>query len=350
MIISMMRTALGILTMLVALLLLPAGASAQKVLRYTDHEPFGGMRTAFIRDVFFAAIERESNGRLKIEPHWDSTVATGYRALGVVGEGREADIGVVVPEYTDKALPLHQIFKSFPRGPAGAAQVAFWRRVFDEVPAFSTELARNNAVSVLAATGYPVAFFSTRALHTLDDIRGQKWRTASFWHTEFLRNAGAEPVSMPWGQGVFDALKTRSLDGLMVNIDSGQMLRVHDVARQVVASRELWLGHVYLVAMNRDVWSLLAQEDKAAIARAAEIAYRQLGSIMDRSFDAMVEELKGAGVQIRQLETTESRAFEVASGYQRVQANWVKSQQAAGVSDIEDTMTKVRVILADAMR
>ena len=41
--------------------------------------------------------------------------------------------------------------------------MAFWRRVFDEVPAFSTELARNNAVSVLAATGYTYTGLTSRS-------------------------------------------------------------------------------------------------------------------------------------------------------------------------------------------
>jgi len=52
-----------LLVVTLAAFLLPATASAEKILRYSDHEPLGGMRTKFIKDVFFAAIEKESNGR-----------------------------------------------------------------------------------------------------------------------------------------------------------------------------------------------------------------------------------------------------------------------------------------------
>jgi len=45
-------------------------AKAETVLRYSDHEPYGNMRTRFINDVFFKNIESESQGRIKIEPHW----------------------------------------------------------------------------------------------------------------------------------------------------------------------------------------------------------------------------------------------------------------------------------------
>ena len=86
----------------------------EKTLIYSDHEPLGGMRTRFIKDVFFSAIEKESNGRLKIQAHWDGKLATGYDALRKVADGV-----AVVPEYALDLLPLHQIFKSFLVGPSG---------------------------------------------------------------------------------------------------------------------------------------------------------------------------------------------------------------------------------------
>ena len=144
--------------------MLPATASAQKTLRYSDHEPLGGMRTKFIKDVFFAAIEKESNGRLKIEDRWDSVVSTGYDALRVLGDGKVTDMAIVVPEYSAKELPLHQLFKSFPAGPSGDRQVAFFRRAYAEIPAFTAELQKNNVVEIGLGTDYPVAFFSSQPL------------------------------------------------------------------------------------------------------------------------------------------------------------------------------------------
>ena len=233
------------------------GASP-RILKYSDHEPLGGMRTRFLKDVVFPAIERESNGRLKIEDHWDGEVAAAYDALGAVSKSGAADIATVVPEYTAKELPLHQIFKSFPKGPTGGRQIEFFSRVYAEVPAFPAELERNNIVQLFFGTGYPVAFFSTTPLANLDELKGGKWRSASFWHLDFLKNAGATPVTMHWGPEIYAALKARTLDGLMVNVDSGYMLKVHEAAPSVLVSKDLWLGHVYLLAMNKEVWGGLA--------------------------------------------------------------------------------------------
>ncbi len=161
-------------------------ASTAQTLAYSDHEPLGGMRTQFIQSVFFSAIEQESHGRLKIEAHWDGKLASGYAALQQVGNKGATDMAIVVPEYSPKALPLHQMFKSFPIGPTGDRQLAFFRRVYAEIPAFPAELANANVVNLFFSTGYPVAFFSGAPLNSLKDIKGQKWRSASFWHQDFF--------------------------------------------------------------------------------------------------------------------------------------------------------------------
>lgn len=108
----------------------PTVASADRTLRYTDHEPYGNMRTRLIKETFFRAIEQESLGRLKIDAHWNGELSTSYDALKTIGQGSVADMGIVVPEYTPEQLPRHQIFKSFPLGPGrGEAQVNAFQRI-----------------------------------------------------------------------------------------------------------------------------------------------------------------------------------------------------------------------------
>ena len=338
-----------LLVIILAAFLLPATASAANILKYTDHEPLGGMRTRFIKHVFFSAIEKESKGRLKIEDHWGGEIATGYDALSAVGEKGAADMAIVVPEYAPKALPLHQIFKSFPAGPTGDKQLVFFRRVYAEIPAFPAELKKENVVNLLFGTGFPVAFFSTKPLNALEDIKGGKWRSASFWHQDFLKNAGAIPVSMPWGEGIYKALQAGTLDGLMVNVDSGYDLKVHETAPNVLISKDLWLGHVYLLVMNKNTWDRLAKEDKEAIQRAAEIAYKTLGSVMDSSFDAQVEDMKKGGVKIRILKSRELEQWKAATKFQEVQAAWVKEQEGKGMKDVGPVLKQVNTIMNDVM-
>ncbi|SQB29273.1 Uncharacterised protein [Citrobacter koseri] len=62
--------------------------------------------------------------------------------------------------------------KASPVGPAGEKQVAFFRRVYADIPDFSAELKKENVVNVFIATGYPLAFFSTTALSNPEGLKG----------------------------------------------------------------------------------------------------------------------------------------------------------------------------------
>ncbi|PLR37512.1 ABC transporter substrate-binding protein [Chimaeribacter coloradensis] len=340
------RTAL---TMIFAGMIFPATASATTTLTYSDHEPLGGMRTQFIHDVFFPAIEKESAGRLKIDAHWGSELATGQDVLRKVGKTGGVDMATVVPEYSAEALPLHQLFKSFPIGPSGAKQVAFFRQVYAQVPAFPAELQKQNVVDVMLTTGFPVAFFSTTPIQNILDVKGKKWRTASFWHQDFLRNAGAAPVTLPWGPKVSDALKNRTLDGLMVNSDSGIEINAQEAAPYVLASKDLWLGHVYLLVMNKTVWDGLAKDDQQAIQRAAASSYQSLGPLMDSRFTAMMAKMESEGVNIRTLTPQEAENWKTISQYQQVQADWVKAQEAKGVKNASQTLKQLTGLMKETL-
>lgn len=340
-----LKTAIAIAAVVLVGTTANAQTPAPTVLTYSDHEPFGGMRTRFLEDVFFPAIERESSGRLKVESHWDGELAAAYDALGTVGSSPGVDMATAVPEYTADKLPLHQIFKSFPVGPTGDDQVRFFRQVYREVPEFSEEFARNDVVAVYIGTGYPVSFFSKDPLGDLEGVAGGRWRTASFWHRDFLQNVGATPVSIPWGPEVNEAFSKSELDGLMVNVDSGYMLNVHEMAPNVIASRDLWLGHAYPVVMKKSVWDGLAAEDREAIRRAAELSYQALGSVMDASFDKQVDELREAGARVRVIDRDEALAWQVGTRYQQAQDAWVEQQEAKGIDNARSVIDKVAAFL-----
>ncbi len=325
-------------------------ASAQKVLKYTDHQSSDEMRTKFLKDVLFPAIEKESKGRLKIESHWNGELSTSYKALSTVSEGRVADMATVVPEYTANELPLHQIFKSFLVGPTGKRQVSFFRRAYSEIPEFSQELKKNNIVEIFLGTGYGVGFFSREPFNSLNDLKGTKWRTASFWHFDFLTNYGANPVRIPWGDEVYKALKEKTLDGIMVNVDSGYDLKVYEQAPYLLASKKLWLGHLYPVVMNKETWDNLERKDQLAIQRASEIAYKSLGKVMDKSFEVQMQNLKKVGVDYRILSDKELKDFETATKFREVQKSWANEQKANGIKNANDVLEKVTIILNETIK
>lgn len=340
----------NILLSLFILVFFQSTLSAARTLVYSDHEPLEGMRTQLIKDIFFTALEEESGGRLRIEDHWNGELAKSYDALRAVGKDGIADIAIVVPEYAPIELPLHQMFKSFPVGPTGQKQVDFFRQVNKEIPEFRKELEKENVVAILFTTGFPVAFFSAEQMESLEEIKGTKWRTASFWHQDFLRNSGATPISMPWGDGVTKALQDGSLHGLMVNLDSGYDIKAHEIAPNILVSKDLWLGHVYILVMNKEVWNGLSIEDQEAVYRAAESTYQVMGQSMESGFDIEMNKLQNEGARIRILSAQEVKKWEFASGYQEAQATWISEQQDKGIENVADILERVNIIRNEAMR
>ena len=319
--------------------------AAAQILKYSDHEPLGGMRTHFINDVFFPAIERESHGRLKVEAHWNGELSSSYKALDTVSQGKTVDMSTVVPEYTADKFPLHQLLKSFPVGPTGDDQVKLFQKLYTDVPELNVEMTNNHIVNIFSATGYPVAFYSTKPIHNLADIKESKWRTASFWHRAFLTNTGAIPVIMPWNDKIFQALQDKSLDGLMVNVDSGYTLNVHKVAPYVLVSKSLWLGHLYPLVMNQDTWNSLPQEDKDAIHRAAESSYRQLGVVMDHSFSEQIKALQDGGATVNIIKPEDLNNWVQKTRYKEIQADWVSEQEDKGVKGASSVLNKLTKLL-----
>ena len=123
------------------------------------------------------------------------------------------------------------------------------------------------------------------------------------------------------------------------------MLNVHETAREVLTSKDLWLGHLYIVAMNRTTWKGMAPEDREAIQRAAEFSYQTLGRVMDSSYVAMLEDLKKAGATVRLLDRTELDTWNRTTRYQQIQAKWSTEQG----KDAGPVMEKVRKLLNEAM-
>ncbi len=131
-------------------------------------------------------------------------------------------------------------------------------------------------------------------------------------------------MSMPWGAGILDALKGRTLDGVMVNVDGGAQLNLESTAPHIVLSNKLWLGHLYLLVMNKRTWDRLARRDRDAIQRAAHTAYAVPGAEMDRSLVSQRAELEQRGATVRIPDANKLERWTTTSAYRKFQDKWVK--------------------------
>ncbi len=151
-------------------------------------------------------------------------------------------------------------------------------------------------------------------------------------------------MAVPWGPAIHKAILANELDGVMVNVDSGVQLKVHEVAPHVLISQKLWLGHVYVLAINNDVWNILSEEDRQAIQRAGETAYRALGPAMDSSFRVMLSEISAGGGKVQLLDQAQLNRWTGEAKVPEIQANWM-SGPAKDVPNAAATLEQLKTML-----
>ena len=105
-----------------------------------------------------------------------------------------------------------------------------------------------------------------------------------------------------------------------MNIDSGYGIDAH-TSPNILVSPRLWLGHEYIIAMNKSVWDGLDDADKDAIARAAESSCSRLGGVMDASLVRQIEVLREDGANVRIMTDEEADFWENATDYAEFKTN-----------------------------
>ena len=110
---------------------------------------------------------------------------------------------------------------------------------------------------------------SRKAVRTLADLKGLKFRTAGAW-LEISKGLGAAPVTMPGGE-VFQSLERGTIDAtewgtLYENISSG----FHKIAKYVIIPGIHQPTAPFEVVINKKAWGKLSDRDKAMVELAAK--------------------------------------------------------------------------------
>lgn len=324
-----------------------SGAMAD-TLRYSDHDPLGGMRTQFVNDVWLPEIEKKSGGALTVQPFFGGVLLGSKEVLTGVGQG-VADIGFVFPGHYPERMVAHTIFPLFPRGPAKFEDMAwFYHEVYDRVPAFRDELAAEGWEPLMVTAGLPGAFAASYEVSGLDGLEGQKWRAGGKWPLKYLENAGASPVAVPWGD-TYVALQTGTIDGVFTNYDGLHLMKFDEVADNLLISKELWFAVPFLHGINKTKFDSLSQEEQKALQDASAEAEKQFAAVYDATFEDIRKTQEDAGATVTELSAEDVLAWENADALEALRQEWIEDAKAAGLGNAAEVMEQVARIHAEAM-
>ena len=316
--------------------------------KYSDHDPPGGMRTDFLKNVWLPEVLKQTGGKLKIQDFWGGALLGSKEILKGIGD-EITQAGFLYPGHYPGQLTAFTIYKLFPRGPAKfETMVWLYRKVYEEIPEFTKELKKANQMTLLFTAGLPGAFTGKNPLKSLDNVKGDKWRAGDKWALRFLKNAGAVPVSVPWGD-VYMALQTGTIDGCFTNYDGLHMMKFDEVASNLLISKKLWYAMPFIHNVNLDFWNGLPKDVQQGILKACEIAEKKFAKVYDEAFDKVKSEQEAAGYKVTVMSHEDIVRWENADQLGALQQQWVKEAEAAGLKNASAVLEKMRALHKQAM-
>lgn len=321
--------------------------AAPKILKYADHDPDAGPRGESLK-IWFQEIEKESEGRIKIEAYFGGVLGRAPEALKLVMDGA-VDIAMILPDYFPKQFIANNIYKTFPQGPKKWENISWVYSEIFKLPYFKEEFDRLGVKVLWAGAALPIALTSTYPVDSIDDLKGKKWRAASRWHLAYLENMGALPVSVPWAD-CYMALQTGTIDGLLADIDGIHMTKLDEAGPNIFTSPSIWYGSPFMHVINSKVWDSLSKEDQDAINRASEtIKSKHFGKLFAAEFNKINEAQKKMGVKVNFWSETDVAKWSDPAFQTKLRGKWIKEAEGTGLVNAADIAKKVGKIIQEGI-
>lgn len=316
-------------------------------LNYSDHDPPNGMRTNFIENYWFPEIEKETDGKVKINAIYGGGLLSGSQALSGVRDG-VADMGLIYPDNYPNRMFSYELFKLFPEAPADfESMYSIFDRAMEELPRLREDLEKNNQKPLLITTGLPIVFGSSTELDSLSDIKGEDWRASSRWYMEALKNMGANPVSVPFDD-VYMSLQTGMINGVMTNYDGFHMMNFYEAAPNIIVAPSLWWSAPFIHTINQDMWDRLPKDIQEGIMRATESAQKEFAKVYQKELEETIQEQREAGANVKIADDEDIAMFNDEELFESLRQTWVReAKEDHGIEDAEQYVEEMKRIMND---
>lgn len=143
-------------------------------------------------------------------------------------------------------------------------------------------------------------YSSDKAIETVDDVAGQKFRVQeSEIIIDFIKALGGSPTPMDYGE-VYSALQSGLIDGAENNAPSYYSASHYEVAKNFTLDEHMRVAEILII--NGDAWNNLSDEDKDLVSKAAQDAVPYQRKKWDEQVAADTQKLRDEGVNIIEID------------------------------------------------
>lgn len=347
--IKIISSIIFVLILVMSFFIFSSAAEKPIILKYSDSDPPGGIRTDFLREFWLPEMVKQTNGKVEFHDFWGSALLGPPEALKGVKDGI-TDMAMIFADFYPKQLPAYQIFRLFPKSPSKWKNIAWiYHTAFEEIPEFTAELEAWNQKLLFVTVGFPSAMAATYPIKSVEDIIGKKWRASSRWHLETLKHLGAIPVSVPWVD-VYMALSTGTIDGVLTNYDGLHMMKFHEAAPNLLLGPDLWWATPFLHTINLDKWNSLPKDVQEGILEACRIAEEKFDEVFSREYDRVVAAQREAGCTVNFMSDDDVTKFSDETFLGGLRNIWVKEAKETGIEDAAYIMKRMKIIMEEGIK
>ena len=237
-------------------------------------------------------IERLSNGEIKVQVLYSGE---GVGTTGLFSAAKSGLVTMIAPFQSMHAgeFPPGVVEIGLPGGTADTDELytLFHDKGWDAV--LTEAYGQHGLVWLEPYIQPPVYVLTKNQINTIEDFKGLKIRAPGAYG-KFLRNLGASPVSLAWGE-IYTSLATGVIDGSI-----GSNMIDHRDGNHVEVAKYMYKlplagAQVLPILVNQKAWGKLSDEQKAAVREATVLhAKAQLEKSKEWEAEAVAEmESKG---------------------------------------------------------
>jgi len=239
-------------------------------------------------------IETMSNGRIKVQVLYSGE---GVGTTGILGAVKSGLVSMGAPFQSMHAgeLPAGVVEIGLPGGTDDVAELStlFHEKGWDKV--LTEAYGSQGLVWLDPYIQPPVYVLTKQPINSIEDFKGLKIRAPGAYG-KFLRNLGASPVSLAWGE-IYTSLATGVIDGSI-----GSNMIDHRDGNHVEVAKYMYPlplagAQVLPIIVNRSAWKKLSPDLQAIVSAATAVHARDQMTKSKLWESQAVAEMEGKGLQ-----------------------------------------------------
>lgn len=323
----------------------PAGKLEAVTLTFASNSPPSGLKGE-AEKIFLEELEKASGGELSIKPFWAESLLKGKEILKGVENGI-VDMGQINIAFSWKRLMRNSALLLTNEGPVNYSnKMKAFKRIYDEVPELNDEFGKYKQRIVYMYTLTAISTCFTKPVDSIAGFRDLKIRSSSPFALQALKDLGATPVSLPWGD-LYISLQTNAIQGVLTNTDSIHRAKLYEVAPHMFIMDRIWMPIPYHITISERNWKKLSPALQNAFSEAAVNAEKRFATVYKEWWKKMLEDMKQSGATITFAQDADYDAWLSVKAHQRNEAYWVKSVTKGGVQNAEEVLNSIQSIVLE---